>query len=198
MEIIESSWGQPYSHGRIIDLEIAAIYRLFQSIFPAFFYPVHLFRSKEYRPEIPWEQIIEDVNTGHDLENVKNQLMEIARLVPENIVTAANLVRLHQNIDYQSLTKEELISAAVDMPIVGMLIGARHNDPLMLTQKQFIASVYGKDNIVTLPTDQGFINQFGFYRNRVSAYEVVKFHGNVLRGKLDLNKYKELYSEHLH
>lgn len=198
METVESSWGQPYSNGQIIDLEIAAIYRLFQSIFPAFFYPVHLFRSDTYRADIPWEQLVEDATMGHDLENVKQQLMEISKLVPENIVTAANLVRLHQNIDIQDMSLEELKAISSSMPIVGMLVGVRHLDPLMRTQKEYLNAFYGKDNLVTLVTDQGFINQFGFYRDRSSAYEVIKFHGNVLRGRLKLDSYKELYSEHLH
>jgi hypothetical protein len=197
------NYGQPFFKGSIIDPEVDAIYRLFQQQFPAFFFPVHMFRSDKYGHDIDWEGLLEKANRG---QNIVAELQAISKIYPENITAAANLYRLRITEETTNAIPgtpefKEVCRLCCEQvratPVLAMVVGNRHGCPIMKYTARMIGEALGIP-LFNYIFDQGFVNQWGYYRNRKEAYAVVKFHGNVLRGSLPMEGYDELYSEHLH
>lgn len=86
---------------------------------------------------------------------------------------------------------QEIIVCAANMYDNGLILcGARHWDDIMCTQADYIDKEYKKG----IP-EQGFINQFGEFRTRIEAMEIVKQNGQPFNKERNGGSDKELYSE---
>ena len=88
---------------------------------------------------------------------------------------------------------EETIVCACNKIGDVLLTGARHWDSVMCLQADALGLDGGDE-------EQGFINQFGEFRTREEAYEIVKNNKQEVRGDLEFNYNISgwLFSEHLY
>lgn len=89
---------------------------------------------------------------------------------------------------------QEIIVCAANLYKSGLILcGARHWDKIMISQ----ADCIDKEHRMGIP-EQGFINQFGEFKTRIEAMEIVKQNGQPFNKERNGGSGKELYSEGLY